>query len=199
MAALAPDLDPRLIVVSVRSPIELAPFAFGWYRVDFRPDGPSVDAVDVAAGGQRAEAFVGEAAAALDADPGRVFVGGFSQGGIVALATLLHTPEAIAGAVCMSGRLPPELLARIAAPERLRGKPVLIVHGVADDVLTIDRGRAAADELRARGLRVDALEFPMGHTTSPASLAAVAAWLTARLDETEAGGSAGDQGRRRAT
>ena len=196
MAALAPDLDPRLLIVSVRSPIELAPFAFGWYAADFRPDGPLIDADEAAAGWGRARAFVGEAVTGLGADPGRVFVGGFSQGGIVALATLLTAPELVAGAICMSGRLPAELVPWIVDGDRLAGKPVLVVHGVHDDVLPIDLGRAAAAELRGRGLDVESLEFELGHTTSPESIAAVSGWLSARLDESEA---LADQGRRRAT
>ena len=186
MASLAPELDPRLIVVSARSPVQLGPFAYGWYRVDFRPDGPLIDAAEAAAGWDRAAAFVAEAAAALDADPERVFVGGFSQGGIIALATLLTAPEGIAGAICMSGRLPREVLPRVVPKERLRRKPVLLVHGRADEVLTFEQYRRAVGELRERDLRVETVELDIGHTTSPESIAAVASWLSARLDETEA-------------
>ncbi len=149
MAALAPDFDPRFVVISVRSPIEVGPFAYGWYPVDFTPAGPVIDAEEARAGWDRLTAFVGEAVTAYDLDPVRVFVAGFSQGGILALAALLTAPEAIAGAVCMSGRLPPELLPHAVEPDRLRGKPVLVVHGTRDRTLGVEYGRRAVEALGA--------------------------------------------------
>ena len=183
MAALAPDLDPRFVICSVRSPVELGPFSFGWYRVRFTPDGPLIDADEARAGIDRAVAFLDEAVAALGADPQRVFLAGFSQGGIVSLAAMLTAPEKVAGVVCMSGRLPPEIVPLAAAPERLRGKPVLIVHGTRDETLGVDYGRRAAEILAGLPLAVEYHELDIGHTTSPESIALVDAWLAARLDD----------------
>ena len=44
MAAIAPALDPRALVVSARSPIVLGSRAFGWFHVTFTPAGPVIDA-----------------------------------------------------------------------------------------------------------------------------------------------------------
>jgi len=182
MAALAPDLDPRLLVVSVRSPIELGPFSFGWYPVEFAWDGPRIDAAMARAGWERAGAFVDEAVAALGADPDRVFAAGFSQGGIIALALLLTSPERIAGAICMSGRLPAELLPHAATPERLRGKPVLIVHGTGDRTLPVAYARTARDTMAGLPLELSYRELDLGHTTSPESIRLVSDWIAERLD-----------------
>jgi len=182
MAGLAPELDARLLVVSVRSPIELGPFSFGWYPVEFAWDGPRIDAREARAGWERAGAFVDEAVAALGADPGRVFVAGFSQGGIIALALLLTSPERVAGAICMSGRLPAEVLPHVAGADRLRGKPVLIVHGTEDRTLPIDYGRAARDTLAGLPVALDYHELDLGHTTSPESVRVVSDWIARRLE-----------------
>jgi phospholipase/carboxylesterase len=181
MAALAPSFDPRFLVVSVRSPLELGPYAFGWYPVDFTPDGPLIDVAEARAGWDRAVAFIDEAVDVLGADPERVFLAGFSQGGIVSLAAMLTAPEKVAGAVCMSGRLPPELLPFAAEPDRLRGKPVLIVHGTRDGTLPVDYGRRAAATLAGLPLDVEYRELDLAHTTSPESIALVDDWLAARL------------------
>jgi phospholipase/carboxylesterase len=181
MAGLAPDLDPRLLVVSVRSPIELGPFSFGWYPVEFTWDGPRIDADAALAGWERAGAFVDEAVGTLGADPDRVFVAGFSQGGIIALALLLTSPERVAGAVCMSGRLPAELLPHAVAPERLRGKPVLIVHGTGDRTLPVAYARSARDTLTGLPVQLTYREIEIGHTTSPESVAIVSGWIAERL------------------
>lgn len=181
MAALASDFDPRFVVLSVRSPVQLGPFSYGWYPVDFTPDGPVIDADEARAAWERLTAFVGEAVTAFDTDPDQVFVAGFSQGGILALATMLTAPELLAGAVCMSGRLPPEVVPFAVARDRLRDKPVLVVHGTGDRTLDVEYGRRAVETLRTFSLEVETREFDLGHTTSPESVAFVSAWLAARL------------------
>jgi phospholipase/carboxylesterase len=182
MAALSGSFDPRFIVVSARSPIELERFSFAWFNVTFTPTGPVIDGDEAEAAWTRVTGFIDEAVEAYQADPAKVFAAGFSQGGIVALATMLTAPERLAGAICMSGRLPPEVLPHVVAPERLRDKAVLIVHGVHDEVLGIDFARSARAILDGLPLAVDYHEFDLGHATSPASLEVVADWLRARLD-----------------
>src|SRR5262245_29710907 len=41
--ALAPELDPRFQLVSLRAPIPLGGPAFAWFRLDFTPDGLRAD------------------------------------------------------------------------------------------------------------------------------------------------------------
>jgi phospholipase/carboxylesterase len=181
MAALSAWFDPRFIVISARAPIELEPFAFAWLHVTFTPDGPIIEGDEAIAACRDAAAFVDEAVVAYGADPARVYLAGFSQGGILGLGTLLTAPEKVAGAVCMSGRLPPELLPHVASPDRLRGRSVMLVHGVDDQTLGIAYARSARAILETLPLDLDYREFDMGHTTTDESMAAVAGWLTARL------------------
>jgi phospholipase/carboxylesterase len=181
MASIADRFDPRFVVISARSPIEVGAFSFAWFPVEFTPNGPVIDRDEIRAATVQAGRFVEEAVDAYDADREHVFVAGFSQGGIIALATLLAEPDMVAGAVCMSGRLPPELLPPVVSPDRLRAKPVLIVHGARDETLVVDYGRRAAAELGRLGLDVEYREFDMAHTATDESLATVSAWLTARL------------------
>jgi phospholipase/carboxylesterase len=181
MAALAPAFDDRFLVLSVRSPTETAPFSFAWLDVTQTTDGPIIDPTEVDAAIARLTTFIEEACSAYEADPGRVYVAGFSQGGIMALATLLITPERVSGAVCMSGRLPPEVLAKAASPERLRGKPALIVHGTRDDTLEVGYARAADQALRRLQLEVEYEELDIGHVATDESLALVTTWLSDRL------------------
>jgi phospholipase/carboxylesterase len=181
MAALTAWFDPRFIIVSVRAPIELEPFAFAWFHVTFTPDGPVIEGDEAVAAWREAARFIDEAVTAYGADPARVYLVGFSQGGIVGLGTMLMAPETVAGVVCMSGRLPPEVLPHVVAPDRLRDKPVLIVHGVHDETLGITYARSAMEFLGTTPLDLDYREFDMGHTTTDESMAYVSAWLTARL------------------
>ncbi len=181
MASLAGAFDPRFVVLSVRSPLTLGPDAFAWFHVAFTAQGPLIDADEARDGWTRVSAFIDEAVAAYSADPARVYLGGFSQGGIMTLATTLTVPEKVAGAVCMSGRLLPEVLPFAADASRLKDKPVLVVHGTADSVLGIDFGRNAKRELEARGVALTYQEFPMDHSVTPDSLGVVTRWLSGQL------------------
>ncbi len=186
MASLAGRFDPRFLVISARSPIEMGPFAFGWLNVTFTPEGPVVDRAEAQAAWTRVATFIDEAVVAYEADPARVFIVGFSQGGIIALATMLTAPEQVAGVACMSGRLLPEVLPHVVRPDRLRDKPVLIVHGVRDETLGVAYGREAFRALQRFPLALEYREFDMGHTTSDQSMDIVSDWVTAALDNTDA-------------
>ena len=182
MAQLAPAFDPRLIVVTVRSPLTLGPNAFGWFHVSFSAQGPVIVAEEAEAGWKLLAKFIDEAVAAYGADPARVYVGGFSQGAIMALATLVTVPEKVAGAFAMSGRLLPEVLPHAAGEDALRGKPALIVHGTADDKLGVHLARWAREQLSAFPLALEYRELPLGHTITDESLGVVRAWLSTALD-----------------
>jgi phospholipase/carboxylesterase len=182
MAALAPAFDERFIVLSVRSPIVLRPGSFAWFHVTFGSQGPVINAAEAEAGWSMLAQFIDEAVAAYDADPERVFVAGFSQGGIMSLAAMLTTPERVAGAVSMSGRLLPEVLPNAVAHGRLAAKPALIVHGTRDDKLGIQFARSARETLETLGLDLTYRELPMGHQVTRESLDEVVSWLASRLD-----------------
>jgi phospholipase/carboxylesterase len=182
MATLAPAFDPRFIVVSARSPLALGPNAYGWFHVTFTHQGPVIVEQEARAGWHSLARFADEAVAAYGADPARVFVGGFSQGGIMSLAALLASPGRFAGAVSMSGRLLPEVRPDAASAKELDGKPVLIVHGEHDQKLGVDLARWARKQLEHLPLTLTYRELPMGHEIMPESLGVVSPWLSAQLD-----------------
>lgn len=182
MAALADRFDPRFLVISARSPIEVGPFAFAWVHVTETPQGPVVDADEAEKAWQRVAAFTDEVVDAYGADPRRVFIAGFSQGGIMAIAAMLTSPERYVGAVCMSGRLLHEVLPHAVEASRLRGKRVLIVHGTNDEKLPVAYARDAIEVLSRFPLTTTYREFDMGHTADDLSLAVVSTWLTTSLD-----------------
>jgi phospholipase/carboxylesterase len=181
MAALAGGFDPRFLVLSARSPLVFGPRSFGWFHVTFTPDGPVIDRDEAAAGWAHLARFIDEAVDAYGVDPARVYVAGFSQGAIMALAALLTAPERIAGVAAMSGRLLPEVLPHVAPAAALRDKPVLLVHGVHDEKLGIHFARSARETLARLPVALTYRELPMGHTITNESLAEVSAWLSMQL------------------
>jgi phospholipase/carboxylesterase len=180
---LASYLDPRLVIVSARGPLTHAQSGgAAWYPVTFTPEGITADESVASDSRDKILQFVGEAAEAYGADPRRIYLGGFSQGAIMSLYLTLTHPEAIAGTVLMSGRLMPRAWEERVSEDRLRGFPLLAVHGLYDQVLPIASGREIRDKLSPLPVDFTYHEYPMGHEVSGESLAQVTAWLSARLD-----------------
>lgn len=180
--ALAPYLDARFLVVSARAPVALDYGGYGWFRIDFTPRGMVADVEQARESLGMLPGFVDELVETYGADAGRVYLLGFSQGAMMGLALTLTRPEIIAGLVAMSGRLPREAIEVEPDPEALKGKPVLVTHGLYDPVLPVENGRGIRDRLAALPVELTYREYPMQHEVSPESLRDVAGWLTGRLD-----------------
>ena len=182
LIGLAPALDPRFFVVSARAPITLGYGAYGWYHVQFLTTGYIMDHDEAESSRKLVLQFVGELTRSYNVDPNRVFLMGFSQGCIMSLAAALTDPRRFAGVVGMSGRMLPGVVSKIAPPNQLAGLPIMIVHGTADTVLSIDLGREIREELEKLPVDLTYREYEMGHQISEQSMADITGWLDARLE-----------------
>jgi phospholipase/carboxylesterase len=179
--SLTPYLDARFLVISARAPYTLMPGSHAWFELAFTESGIVSDMAQAERSRARLVQFIGEAIAAYDADPAQVYLLGFSQGAIMAASVLLTTPEIVAGAALMSGSVPHE--PGMLDLERLRGKPVLVLHGLYDDVLPIGHGHQSRDLFGALPVDLEYHEYPMGHEISADSLNDLVAWLVNRLED----------------
>jgi phospholipase/carboxylesterase len=183
--SLTPYLDERFLIVSARAPYVLGLGQYAWYRVTFTPSGSERNQEDFECALEVLIRFVGEVVNAYGADPRQVYLMGFSQGAIMSVAALLTHPELLAGAVAMSGALPSEVLPSAAPAERLKDIPVIVVHGVYDDVLPIAEGRTLRLHLSTLPVRLDYREYPMRHQVSDESLDDVSGWLIEQLNQAQ--------------
>jgi phospholipase/carboxylesterase len=101
----------------------------------------------------------------------RTVLGGFSQGGAMALDLGLTLP--LAKIFSLSGYLhfQPE-----SQPQEIA--PILLVHGSQDMVVPVRMARQAQAELQMIGATVQYQEFPMGHEIPPMVLAKLREFLT---------------------
>lgn len=182
LVGLAPELDGRCQVISLRAPIPMGGPAFAWFPLQFTERGIVADAETAKTSYAALLDELPGLVERYDADPARVYLAGFSQGAIMSASLALNAPGLIAGAVLMSGRVMPEMVP--AAPDLagLNGLPLLVVHGTYDEVLPIENGRATRELLSKLPVELTYREYSMAHTVSPESLATVADWLKARLD-----------------
>jgi phospholipase/carboxylesterase len=182
LMGLAPYLDDRFLIISLRAPLTIQHGAYGWYEIEWTEDGIKHDEQGAKDGQAAAETAISNLIDTYDADPKRVYLMGFSQGAIMSLGIALTHPKTIAGAVIMSGRLLPNVAANIAATEDLKGLPIMVVHGTLDPVLHIESGRQINEFLKNTPVDLTYREYAMAHTVSQESLSDIADWLTAKLD-----------------
>jgi phospholipase/carboxylesterase len=149
------------------------------------------DLLGMDAGVREDEAGIRASVAALDAliereigrgmPAERIFVAGFSQGGAIALATLLRRRMPLAGAVLLSTWLPlAGASAAEARPESV-ATPIFMAHGAHDPLVPQAWGMRSADFLRARGHPLAWHSYPMPHSVCAEEIADLARWFGQRF------------------
>ena len=175
---LTPYIDPRFLVLSVRAPLVLMPGMYAWFEIGFTPDGRiAVDDVQARRAAQITAQFVEQATRAYGADPSRVIVAGFSQGGTMAALTALTRPDLVAGAAVLSGIVPSSIIDELPDRAALTSKPFLVIHGTRDQVVSVAHGRASRDFLNQLGAALTYREYPMAHEINLDALLDLTEWL----------------------
>jgi phospholipase/carboxylesterase len=166
-------LDPRLAIASLRAPIPIRQGGYSWFSGNTEAD------LDDA---RRAVLEVIEQIViATNADADRVYVAGFSQGAMLALAIALTEPQKIAGAAVMSGRLAAAIRDRHAPVDVLRGFPILVTHGTEDRQIPIRSARDIRQALKPLSVDLEYHEFEIGHSISDQTVSVLDGWLRQRL------------------
>jgi phospholipase/carboxylesterase len=185
-SALAPVLPARVRFVFPAAPIALGGMygpGRAWWRIDLEELDREMRAGRLR---DRRNDVPPELAAAraamtelLDSLPaGRVVLGGFSQGAMLALDVALHRDPPPAGLVLMSGTL---LAASEWTPRlpRLAGVPSAMSHGRHDPLLPFAIADELCGKLVAAGARVEWEPFDGGHEIPPPVLGAVVRLIAA--------------------
>jgi phospholipase/carboxylesterase len=171
LADIAPTIDGpggyRFLFPNAPRPWEAAPgltFGYTWF------DGLPPDPKSIAASRALVMQFLDAALKEFPTPRGKVVIGGFSQGALMALDAGLRTAQPIAGIVTMSGALFEPELPDVSSKKDV---PILIVHGTGDEMINVNRARRARRVLEGLRLEVEYHEFPMGHHLTPESMMVV--------------------------
>jgi phospholipase/carboxylesterase len=158
-------------------PCDMAPYGYQWCSLQDRDPHLLSRAADHAAG--PLAGFIATELADLRLETPRLALVGFSQGTMMALHLGLRLVPAPAAIVGFSGAL--------LAPERLAAEkrgtpPVLLIHGVTDEVVPFEQMGAAESALKAGGIAVESVARPgLGHGIDPVGMAAAAEFLRRHL------------------
>ncbi len=170
------DPDERFSAFCPRAPHDV-PDTDGasWYdRVDGVPVAESyrtaLETLDEYVAGKMERAGVG---------PDRTVLGGFSQGGFLALSLALRVGgPAYAGVWAMCCALPEvEGIDHDLTPGSGAGRRALVQVGDRDPIIPPDRGRAAAAALRDAGWDVTEAGYPMAHSQRIEMMIDAKQWL----------------------
>ena len=111
----------------------------------------------------------------------RIVIAGFSQGGAIALQAGLRYPERIAGIMALSTYLPLRDAVAAEATQVNRDVPILMCHGLRDDIVPAALGKASRDALTSLGYQVEWQSYPMEHQVCMEEVLDISKWLQARL------------------
>jgi phospholipase/carboxylesterase len=104
---------------------------------------------------------------------------GYSNGANVAAAVLLLRPQALAGAILLRATMPlPE-----TPPVDLGGKPVMIISGATDPMMSPEGAARLASVLQRDGAMVEHRTLPAGHELSQTDVDLARTWLRTRATE----------------
>lgn len=110
----------------------------------------------------------------------RIFLAGFSQGGVIAAHTALRQVRPIAGLVMLSTYLPlTEALAK--ARKQPPSLPIWIAHGRQDPVVPMMLGRMAFNQLTEWGYAPKWQDYAMPHAVSPEEIQDLRQWWHGQL------------------
>jgi len=172
------------------APIDLGPQYMGgraWWPIDIEERmrrqamGERIDIAQVPEGLDASRAKVvtllAEVDRVLQPAPGKIVLGGFSQGAMLSLDVALHSSQALAGLVLLSGT---HTAAREWATrfQERRGLPVFMSHGRGDELLPFGIAETLRDTLAAEGLPVEWVAFQGGHGIPPGVVDGVGKFLS---------------------
>ena len=112
-------------------------------------------------------------------DKNRIVIGGFSQGGAVALRAVYQSEEKYAACVNLSGWL---TFDESTMKKSSASVPLMWGHGSFDDKVLFEQQKYGVDKLREMGVEeIQDSSYPVGHGAHPNEMEALAEFLDMKL------------------
>jgi phospholipase/carboxylesterase len=179
LQGLRPMLPGDWTLLTPEAPFPGAAWGYGpgsaWYRY---LGGDEVVAETLEESFAKLERFLGELPEVIGFEPGKVVLGGFSQGGTLSLAYALAHVGAVTAVLNFSGFLiaTVELDESGASPPEM---PIFWGHGVDDPALPITLAEKGRERLRSAGAKLTARDYRIGHWIVPDEVQEAVAFVQA--------------------
>jgi len=152
----------------------------GWYDIkDLSVEGNVDDRAQTLGSSSYMNALI-EDAISEGVPSDKILLGGFSQGGVIALTAALRSPNKLAGVAAMSTYLALRDDYPGALSAHATSLPVFLAHGTDDQVLRYEYGQRTQEKLQQMGFQnLDFKTYPgMGHSACQEELRALAKFIT---------------------
>ena len=163
LQGLQPLLPESWVVVTPEAPFPASNWGYGggsaWYRY-LEEDRVVAETLEESLA--KLEQFLGELPEILGFQPGRLILGGFSQGGTVSLAYALSRPGSVSAVLNFSGFL----VASAELDETGESPPTTPIfwgHGLGDPAIPISLAEVGRSRLRRAGASLVARDYRIGH------------------------------------
>lgn len=180
LMGLSRELDPRLLVVTLRAPLDYGNGGYAWFEVAWEATGIRANSEQALASRDLVLEVLKGLPEQLGIKPSKLILGGFSQGAIMSLGVTSSEPDLLSGVILLSGRPLPEFVGGVK-PEGFNKVPFYVQHGILDQVLPVSGGREIKRILEGEGAQVTYHEYPMGHEINEDSLHDLSDWISTQL------------------
>ena len=180
--ALAPMLDQRLLIVSVRAPFDAGGGRYKWYDYQSNPTGKAIiDAEQMEESRTTLIEFIDQLTVAYNVDKKQVFVGGFSQGAMMSYMVGLTQPDKVKGIASFSGNIPDAAKTKMASVGKFSDLSVFISHGKKDPVLPFADALSDKDFLEKKDIKTNFHSYETAHTMNRQNILDFQAWMSKEL------------------
>ncbi|MBD1362597.1 esterase [Mucilaginibacter sp. ZT4R22] len=174
---LANRFPPDFVIVSARAPYTISNGKYTWFELGFNNGERVINAEQAEKSRLVINTFISQLIDKYDLDSKKVFLGGFSQGGIMSYSVGLTFPKKLAGIFILSSRLLPEVKPLIRSKEELQSLPIFIAHGKNDPVLPLAYAHDALAYLKPMTNNITYNEYDMVHTLGDKELGDLVDWI----------------------
>jgi phospholipase/carboxylesterase len=179
LSSLAPAIDQNnYIYLCPNAPIEMdvgfGQKGYAWYPISPGKE-PSSDSLSESV--KMLNETISSVIEEYPVDEKRVFIGGFSQGGMMTMHAGLIHPNKYKGAFILSSRM----LMKEEFENKIRDThkiPIFMSHGLTDTVISIEDGRNTQELLTSYGYEVEYREYEMAHQIIQDTITDLKNWIT---------------------
>jgi phospholipase/carboxylesterase len=180
--SMAPMLNQKALVVSLRAPHSLPWGGFAWYEIDFTQLGRGRMS-NIEQARESMQLLLEEIPLIQQrygTDPEQTWLMGFSQGCILSYALALNQPRSFSRVMALSGYILKELVPVNYQIQSLKNLDFFVSHGTHDEVLPVEWARTAVEILEKLNINHQYREYPMGHGINPQCFDDLKKWLKER-------------------
>jgi phospholipase/carboxylesterase len=170
LQALAPVLPDHWVIITPQAPFAGMEWGYGpgwaWYRY-IAENRLVEETLEESLG--LLEGFLGALPETLGFTPGRIVLGGFSQGGTMSIAYTMSHPGEVAAALNFSGFV----AANVELPTgdaAASATPIFWAHGTRDAAIPFGMAVSGREALSAAGVPFVAVDHPIGHWIVPEAI-----------------------------